>query len=353
MLWFMLINHSILSRAQVAKLNINDIALIAGVSNATVSRAFREPQKVSQKTRDKVMLAAKNVGFTPSSLGASLKQGRSYNIVVLVPDITNPYFSPIVRAMEQAANARGYSVLLGDTQDCPDRERSYAKMVKSKQADGIIINSQRLPLDLDFEQELLPIVSTSELVENDRIYRIGVDNIAIGKLATEHLLALGHTRIAVVSGNEPLRSCQDRLLGYKLALAEANIAFDPALVYYTQYSTATGAKAAEKIVADIPNISAIFSFGDLISIGILHVLHKMNYQVPQQVSLISIDDISLAMYCTPPLTTVAQPMNTLGELSMNTLIDLIEKKPPERKLTLLAHKLICRESTGQYKPYTR
>ncbi|NQZ90581.1 MAG: LacI family DNA-binding transcriptional regulator [Colwellia sp.] len=335
------------------KLNINDIALIAGVSNATVSRAFREPKKVSQKTRDKVMLAAKNVDFIPSSLGASLKQGRSFNIVVLVPDITNPYFSPIVRAMEQTANTRGYSVLLGDTQDCPDRERSYAKMVQSQQADGIIINSQRLPFDLDFEKKIPPIVSASELVDSEHIYRVGVDNVAIGKLATEHLLKLGHTRIAVVSGNEPLQSCQDRLTGYKIALAEAGIKFDSDLIYYTQYSTATGAEAAERIITDIPNISAIFSFGDMMSIGILHVLYKLKYQVPQQVSLVSVDDISLAMYCTPPLTTVAQPMNIIGELSMNTLIDLIEKKTPERKLTLLPHKLICRESTGQYTPYNK
>ena len=332
----------------MTKLNVNDIALIAGVSNATVSRAFREPHKVSQKTRDKVMNAANNLGFTPSRLGASLKQGRTFNIVVLVPDITNPYFSPVVRSMERTANLRGYSVLLGDTQDTPEREQSYAKMVQSKQADGIIINSQRLPFDLNFNTTIPPLVSVSELVENEDIYRVGVDNVAIGKLATSHLLELGHKRIAVISGTKNLQSCNDRLQGYKLALQQANISYDPNLVYYAAYSPETGAQVAKQLVTDFPDISAIFSFGDLMSIGILHMLSKLGFKVPQQISVISVDNISQAPFCNPPLTTVAQPMDQIGELSMTTLIDLIEKKAPQNKLSLLPHFLVCRESTGPF-----
>lgn len=332
----------------MTKLNVNDIALIAGVSNATVSRAFREPHKVSQKTRDKVINAANNLGFTPSRLGASLKQGRTFNIVVLVPDITNPYFSPVVRSMEKTANLRGYSVLLGDTQDTPEREQSYAKMVQSKQADGIIINSQRLPFDLNFNTNIPPLVSVSELVENEDIYRVGVDNVAIGKLATSHLLELGHKRIAVISGTKNLQSCNDRLQGYKLALQEAKISYDPNLVYYAEYSPETGAQVAKKLVTDFPDISAIFSFGDLMSIGILHMLSKLGFKVPQQISVISVDNISQAPFCHPPLTTVAQPMDQIGELSMTTLIDLIEKKAPENKLSLLPHTLVCRESTSPF-----
>lgn len=333
----------------MSKLNVNDIALIAGVSNATVSRTFREPDKVSKKTRDKVMEAANRHGFTPSRLGASLKQGRTFSIVVLVPDITNPYFSPVVRAMEKTANSRGYSVLLGDTMDSPEREKSYAKMVQSKQADGIIINSQRLPFDLNFNQNIPPVVSASELVQNEDIYRVGVDNVAIGKLATSHLLQLGHQRIAVISGTKNLQSCNDRLKGYKLALQEANIKYDPTLVYYAEYSAETGAQAAQQIVKDFPDISAIFSFGDLMSIGVLHMLSKLGYKVPQQISVISVDDISLAPFCNPPLTTIAQPMDQIGKCSMSILIDLIEKKTIDNKLSVLPHHLVCRESTTEFK----
>ncbi|WJG08965.1 LacI family DNA-binding transcriptional regulator [Aliiglaciecola sp. LCG003] len=332
----------------MAKLNVNDIALIAGVSNATVSRAFREPEKVSQKTRDKVMTAANNLGFTPSRLGASLKQGRTFNIVVLVPDITNPYFSPVVRSMEKTANSRGYSVLLGDTLDSPELEKSYAKMVESKQADGIIINSERFPFELNSNRDLPPVVSVSELVKNEDIYRVGVDNIAIGKLATSHLLGLGHTKIAVVSGTKNLQSCNERLAGYQLALEEAGIEYDPKLVYYAEYSAETGAQAAKQIVTDYPDVSAIFSFGDLMSIGVLHMLYKLGYKVPDKISVVSVDDIALAPFCTPPLTTIAQPMDKIGELSMSTLIDLIEKKTPQNKLSILPHKLVRRESTTQY-----
>lgn len=334
----------------MSKLNYNVIASLSGVSNATVSRAFSNPEKVSKKTLEKVLSTSKSLGFTPSRLGASLRTGRSFNILVLVPDITNPYFSPMVRAIEKTANSRGYSVLLGDTLDSPEREKSYGKMLQSKQADGIIINSQRLPFDLDFGKPLPPIVSASELSEYEDIYRVGVDNIAIGKLATAHLLELGHTRIAVVSGNKEKQSSYQRLEGYKQALHEARISYDPKLVYYADYSIETAAQVTEQLVSEIPDISAIFSFGDLMSMGILHMLKKLNYQVPQQISVISVDNISLAPYCNPPLTTIAQPLNAIGHQCINTLIDLIEKKVPENKLTLLPHELVCRESTARFEP---
>lgn len=164
-------------------------------------------------------------------------------------------------------------------------------------------------------------------------------------------MALGHTRIAVISGTKNLRSCTERLEGYKLALQEANINYDPKLVYYAEYSPETGAQAAKQIVSDFPDISAIFSFGDLMSIGVLHILSKIGYKVPQDISVISVDDISLAPFCNPPLTTVAQPMDEIGELSMTTLIDLIEKKTPVSKLSILPHKLVCRESTSRCKEF--
>lgn len=326
--------------------NINDIAAISGVSNATVSRAFREPEKVSAKTREKVLAVAASLGFTPNSLAGNFKQGKAKKIVVLVPDITNPYFSPIVQAIEKVAHQRGYSVLLGDTGDIREREEEYAKMVLAKQADGIIINSQRVPIDVNPLSNPLPIVSTSEVVDDEDIYKVTVDNIAIGEMATSHLLELGHKKIAVVCGTKGLKSCEQRLQGYKNALSKAGIEYDPELVHYTKYSVETGAEAAKNIITQSKAITAIFSFGDLLSIGILHTLNQLNYSVPEQISLISVDDIALAKYCHPPLTTVAQPKARIGESCAHMLIDLIENKAPEEKLKVLEHELILRNSTS-------
>lgn len=133
----------------MSKVNVKDIAARAGVCQATVSRTLRNPDIVSPKTRDKVLAAVEEMGYTPNRLGASLRQGRSGHVVVMLPDITNPYFSPIIRANERVAMARGYSVLLGDTLDDPKLEHSFGDMVRSRQADGIIISSQRLPYDID------------------------------------------------------------------------------------------------------------------------------------------------------------------------------------------------------------
>jgi len=326
--------------------NVNDIAAMTGVSNATVSRAFREPEKVSAKTRDKVLAAAASLGFTPNSLAGNLKQGKSNKILVLVPDITNPYFSPIVQTIEKVANQRGYSVLLGNTEDDPEREDKYANMLFAKQADGIIINSQRIPFNIDSLKPPFPVVSTSELVNHKDIYKVSVDNIAIGEMATSHLLSLGHKKIAVISGTKGLESCNFRLEGYKKALNKAGIKYDPELVYYTHYSAETGAEAAKKLVADFSGVTAIFSFGDLISIGILHALNKLNYKVPENISLVSVDDIAIAKYCNPPLTTIAQPKILIGESCANILLDIIENKEPKEKVRMLEHELIIRESTA-------
>ncbi len=327
-------------------INVNDIAAMTGVSNATVSRAFREPQKVSIKTREKVLSAAASLGFTPNSLASNLKQGKSNNILVLVPDITNPYFSPIVQTIEKIANQRGYSVLLGNTGDEAERENKYANMLFAKQADGIIINSQRIPFNLDSLTPPFPIVSTSELVEHEDIYKVSVDNTAIGEMATSHLLGLGHKKIAAICGTKGLESSELRLKGYKNALSKAGIKYDPDLVYYTHYSTETGAEAAKKLINDYNDVTAIFSFGDLISIGILHTLNELKYAVPEKISLISVDDIALAKYCHPPLTTIAQPKILIGESCANTLLDIIENKAPKDKIKVLEHELIIRKSTA-------
>ena len=141
--------------------------------------------------------------------------------------------------------------------------------------------------------------------------------------------------------------------GYRIALQENGLIYDEKLIYYTKYSTETAAQATKKLMSEVPDISAIFSMGDVMSIGILHTLSHLAYKVPEHVSVISVDGISLAPYCNPPLTTIEQPMEKIGEKCINKLIDIIEKKEPTSRLTILPHKLVCRESTGRYSKPSR
>lgn len=333
----------------MSNLRIKDIAQRIGVSQATVSRTLRNPEIVSPKTREKVMAVVNELGFTPNKLGASLRNGRSGNIVVITPDITNPYFSPIVRAIEKVAMEKGYSVLLGDTQEDPSREFQFGDLLMSSQADGIIISSQRLPFNTKIHKNILenlpPIVSTAEVVDNPDIHKVVVDNVAIAETAVQHLIDQGHTSIAAIAGIESHESTIQRLKGMKNVLSVAGIEFEEKLVYYGDFSTSSGVEGAKKLLQQRKRPTAIFCFGDMMAIGAMHALRELDYDIPDDISVIGIDDIVFAQYCYPPLTSVAQPLNMIGEICANTLIDLIEGKKPKKMLNLMSHKLMERGST--------
>ncbi|WP_416307874.1 LacI family DNA-binding transcriptional regulator [Neptunicella sp. SCSIO 80796] len=334
----------------MSSFNIQNIADKAGVCKATVSRVLNTPEIVSQRTRDKVMKVINQLGYTPNRLGASLRHGRSRNVAVMLPDITNPYFAPIVRAIEQIASVRGYSVIINDTQDNPKLERTFAQMVKNRQADGVITNSQRIPFDIDSKrsiaEQLPPMVNSSEFIECDDIYKVGVDNFAIGQTAAQHLLSLGHTHISAIAGPENLPSVMARKKGFETELEKAGLSLDPKYIYYGDYSSLSGEMGVKAIMQHRHRPTAIFCFGDLVAIGALHALRELEFVVPDDVSLISVDGIALSQYCAPPLTTVAQPMEAIGQHCITTLLDLIEGHQPEQKVRILPHKLIIRKSTA-------
>jgi LacI family repressor for deo operon, udp, cdd, tsx, nupC, and nupG len=334
----------------MSKVNIKQIATAAGVCQATVSRTLSDPTIVSERTRAKVMKVVESLGYTPNRLGASLRNGRSNSVVVTLPDITNPYFSPIIRENERIALDRGYSVLLGDTLDDPALAKKFANMVKTKQADGIIINSQVLPFDFDPKTQeissLPPIVSISETVGIEGIHTVSIDNYEVGKLATQHLIDLGHTNIVAIAGPIHLNTVIERTKGFKAALKAANISFCEDMILYGNYSADSGVELTAEFLKRKNRPTAIFSFGDMVSIGVLHTLREFDYCVPEDISVISIDGTYLGKYTAPPLTTVAQPMNLIGKKSMEVLLDLIEDKKPEGVNIIVPHELIIRKSTG-------
>ena len=330
---------------------MQDIARRAGVCKATVSRALNNPQRVSAKTRDKVLEVVAELGYTPNKLASSLRQGRSKHIAVMLPDITNPYFAPVVRSIEQTAMRRGYSVILNDTQDNPDLERTFAAMVHTRQVDGIITNSARIPFDLASVggdvRRLPPIVNASEFCDLPEIIKVGVNNYQIGKQATEHLLNLGHTRIAALAGPGGLDSSDQRMRGFTDALQQQQLTVNTNWVYHGDYSMASGDLGARALMQWRERPTAIFCFGDLAAFGALHALRELGYQVPQDISVISVDGIALGEYTSPPLTTVAQPLEQIGSTAATLLIDLIEGERPPGNENVLAHRLIIRKSTGK------
>lgn len=331
----------------MAKVGIKDIAARAGVSIATVSHSFRNPGRVSDVTREKVLAAAEEIGYTPNRLAASLRTSRSGNIVAIIPDIGNSFNSDIIKAIEKVAHGRGYSVLLGDTQGLPDREREFAAMTRSRQADGIILMSHRVPFEAgdDLWRSLPPIVAACEFSGCEEFPTVTVDDVRGAVDATTHLTDLGHRTIAVITGDMSTTSSRERLEGFRKAMAAAGLAVDEDLVVHGDYSAKSGNASTELLLRAKARPSAIFCFSDELALGCMFALRRQGLRVPEDVSVVGYDDILAAGYYAPPLTTVAQPRREIGRLCANLLFDALAGDRPQGGRRIVPHRLVIREST--------
>jgi LacI family repressor for deo operon, udp, cdd, tsx, nupC, and nupG len=333
----------------MAKVGIKDIAARAGVSIATVSHALRKPERVSEATRMKVLAAADEVGYTRNNLGASLRTSRSGNIVVIIPDVADSHNYGIIKAIEKVAHHRGYSVLLGDSQGSSQREREFAAMTRSRQADGIILMSHRLPFDVKRKgfsvEELPPIVNVCEFTGFDQLPTVAIDDKQAGMDATTYLIESGHRKIAVITGDIETTSSRKRLKGFKEAMARAGLKYDDQFVVFGQYTAEFGEEAARLLLLRRERPTAIFCFSDEIALGCMYALRQNNFDIPGDISVIGFDNIPFAKYLTPTLTTVSQPTEEIGKTCATVLLDLIEGKPPDSYHCILQHELLVRQST--------
>ena len=327
---------------------IRDVSKIAGVSVATVSRTLSKPDKVSSKTRKIVEEAILKTNYKPDILARNFRTRKSSTVVVLVPDIANPFFSRVIRGIEQTAQRLGYAVLLGDTQGERSREITYANMVKTSQADGIIQLDSHIPFENKSERGA-PIVNVCDCVRDTDIPTIEIDNAAAAEKMTDYLISLGHQNIAIITGPVDSTITQDRLKGYKRALKNASIIFSDENVKVGNYSIHSGAMATQDLMKSPTPPSAIFCMNDEMAIGAIKQAKNMGIVVPDDLSIAGFDDISFAEYFDPSLTTISQPAEEFGSKAMATLYNIITQKEPIQKNTFLDFELIIRGSTGAYK----
>lgn len=341
----------------MSNIGIKELAEIAGVSIATVSRAMSNPTRVSEATREKVIAAAKKAGYTPNRLGAGLRTSKTGNIIVIIPDVSDTFNFGVIKSLEKAASKHGYSVLLGDTQGLRERELAYGEMIKSRQADGIILFSHRLPFALEDESDnalaenfhLPPLVNSCEPVGIEGIPLVSIDNERAAKEATEYLISLGHRDIAVITGHIDTPSSQMRLNGYRSAMAEAGIPCDESLIREGEYSLEKGDECTKELLVQKRRPTAIFCFSDEIALGCLSSLKDNNFSVPGDISVVGFDDIRFAKYVSPSLTTIAQPVEEIGQNCIQQLLNMMNKNLPSGETVILPHKLVVRESTGPVK----
>lgn len=327
---------------------VKEIAAIAKVSVATVSRALQRPELVSEATRQRIHEVVKRLGYTPNALARNLRTARTRLIIALLPDIANPFFSEVIRGIEQVAHENGYSVLLGETQSSLVREQAYADMVAARQADGIITMSPRVPAIPIGGR--LPVVNACEYVKDNKISSVYIDNVAAAGAAVDYLVTLGHRDIAFIAGPSSSPICVDRKHGYQLALRRAKISVDPALTAVGDFSMEAGERAIDLLFSQGQSFSAVFCSNDEMAIGAMRALTSHGRRVPEDVSVVGFDDIRFARYTSPPLTTVAQPKNALGREAMTMLIELLNgPEVPPRKRVLSAD-LVVRGSTAPRAP---
>lgn len=338
----------------MADIGIKQLAKNLGISTASVSRALNNSERVSDAMRKRVQEAAKLTGYRPNKMGANLRTSKTKNIIAIIPDISDTFNSGVIRSIERTASERGYSVLFGDTQGMRESEISYGDMVRTRQADGIICFSHHLPFsdaDLDSENfKMPPIVNSCEQLQSLQlagraIPLVTIDNVAAGREIAKHLLDLGHREIAVITGDIDSPSTQQRLLGYKLALKDAGIEYQDQLVYEGEYTLEAGSSKTAKILGMPNRPSAILCMCDETALGCLYTLKENNVNVPNDISVVGFDDIKFARYFSPALTTVAQPVDNIGQQCVEILLDVIDGKAIAQKTVVLPHKLVIRDST--------
>jgi LacI family repressor for deo operon, udp, cdd, tsx, nupC, and nupG len=332
---------------------IQDVARDAGVSTATVSRVLSAPELVAAATRAKVMEAVGRLGYQPNFAAKSLRTLKTEKILVTVPDISNPFFSQVIRGVEEAARAAGYSVLLGDTRHEPEREEEYAAMLLRREADGLIFLGHRLPKTLAGmvarEGQAAPIVNGCEYSPELGVSGAHIDNALAAAEAMEHLYALGHRRVGVITG--PLASplSRDRLAGVRTAAAAAG-RIDGLQVVAGDFSIESGVREAGALLDSAEPPSAIFCFSDEMAMGALEAIRRGGLGCPGDVSLVGFDDIRFVQHLDPPLTTVSQPMDRIGHEVVRLLLDILSGRAAALEHVTLPHTLVVRGSTAAPKP---
>lgn len=307
---------------------ISDVALRAGVSIATVSRAIHLSPLVNEATRLRVEQAMAELNYAPNVVARGLVTRHTQAIGLVITSMADPFFPPIVQGVEQTALDHGYSVLLCTSGNDPDRELAVVRLLKEHRVDAIIVASSRI--GSLYHAHMAGVTSPLVLINNEQsgsyTYSVGTDDAAGAALATTYLLEQGHRTIGYIHGPLLKQSTQDRYRGYMRTLGEHGIVPDPSLVVIGNGQADGGQKAMQELLQRRPRPTAVFCFNDLTAIGALRALRAAGLAAPRDVSIIGYDDIALAAYAEPPLTTIAQQTFELGRRALLLSLDLLAGK---------------------------
>jgi len=337
----------------IALPTIKDIAREVGVSPSVVSRALNNKYGVKESTRQAILRVAKEIGYHPNAAARSLVTRRSETIGVIIPDISEPFYSRMIKGMEYIASKTGYTLLFSNSYESLEQSKVVQKMVEAQRVEGlIIVGSSRK--EREYIQNLAdkgtPFVVIERHYSDPKMNCIWIDNVAGGYIATKHLIECGHTRIAHITGDLDFEVAAERFEGYKRALEEAGIGFSPELIVQGAFVWQDGYHGMKTLLERNPRCTAVFVGNDVMAYGALQAIAEAGLSVPQDISVVGFDDLEFSSLTNPPLTTVRQPRYEMGRDAAKILVERLKSNSPQDKGMKICYppEIIIRRSTTVY-----
>lgn len=306
---------------------IKEIAEMANVSTATVSKVLNGKDKyISEKTRRRILEIVEREGYIPNGIAKSLKIKKTKTIGLIMPDVMNPFFAELARGAEDAAEERGYIVIICNSDNRISKEEKYLHILQEKMVDGIIMTASESLTSQTIEKCNIPIVLVDRDIEVDKpLGHITVNNEEGTFMATSHLIKKGCKNIGFISSQIVNKLSKERLEGYKRALKEHGFPVDEDRIYLEKFNVESGYRGVRHLL-DKGQIDGICCGNDLIAIGAIRALKEQGIKIPDEVKVIGFDNISISKYIDPPLTTIAQPIYKIGQEAVKMLLSIINKE---------------------------
>lgn len=326
---------------------IRDVAAKANVSVTTVSRVLNNKPDVSESTKARVKEAIEELGYKPSGLARGLVWQKTNSIGLIIPDINNPFFPALVKGIERRAKELGYSLILCSTENDKHEEAEALALLRSKQVDGIILSFSLHSQDalINLEKQGFPIVQIDRRIKKSNYPAVTIDNKKSAFRATEYLIEQGHTEIAHVTGDLNVENARERLEGFRLVIEKYGLNYRSQWILEGDYSRETGKALMEEIIAMPKRPTAIFFANDLMAFGAYEAIFNHDLNIPADFSIIGHDNVEIACFVKPGLTTMDQPKYRLGQIAAEKLISIIEgEKNHYSENVMLENDLVVRET---------
>ncbi|NMO94719.1 LacI family DNA-binding transcriptional regulator [Paenibacillus lemnae] len=331
------------------KPTIYDIARLAGVSTATVSKVFNNRGSISDKTKKRIMAISEELNYQPSGVASALAGKKTFTIGLLIPDVMNPFFAEMTRHVEDRAHELGFNLVICNTDNNQQKELKYIQLLRQKRVDGIVaatgVSDEKLLKELIKDE--IPVALISRDMSVLSASTVLVDDFAGGHAAASYLIALGHRRIGIVTESLDIISSRDRVRGFQDAMDNAGLTLAGDQVKVSDFSPEGGSRAACELLDSTHPPTAIFACNDILAIGVMHAARQKGLSVPLQLSVIGFDNTLLAALSDPPLTTIAQPIQAMGQQVVDLITREINEITSIKQRIVLLPELVIRGSAQE------